>query len=139
MVGCDLLDSDTNAEPSLLLQKTEGSDQGKEKAPGLFGKLFGKKEGGSTLGNTIRDKDARESTIKDFLDLGALFGLTNSSSGQSSQDFERQRQREFQQMQEMQKRNQQAKVFGMPIWAFVLIIAVLFLLGIVIFSKLKSS
>ena len=111
----------------------------KKKTPGLFGKLFSKKEGGSTLGNTIRNKDARESTIKDFLDLGALFGLTNSSSGQSSQDFERQRQLEFQQMQEMQKRNQQTKILGMPVWAFVLIIAVLFLLGIVIFSKLKSS
>lgn len=139
MVGCGVLDSNTNAENSLLLQKSEASEESTEKTPGLFAKLFGKKEEGSAVGNTLRDKTKRENTIRDFMDLGALFGLTNASSGQSAQDFERQRQLEFQRMQEMERRNQQANILGIPVWAFVLIVAVVLLLSIVIFSKLKSS
>ena len=129
-VDCDLLD--TSSDSSSI------SDETKEKT-GLFGKLFGKKEGGSALGNTIRDKEKRENTLKDILDLGALFGLTKSASGQSKEDFERQRQLELQYQREMEARNKKAKIFGMPVWAFVLLLGFIVLLTLVLVSKLKRN
>jgi len=128
-----LLDADLDKEES------QEKAQEKQKEKGFFGKLFGKKEGGSTLGNTIQDKEKRENTVRDLLDLGALFGLTNSSTGQNPQAFEQQRMLELQRMQAMQQRTSQTTLLGMPIWAFALIIGILLLLLIVFFSKLNRN
>ena len=132
LVDCTLLDSPSASHSDAAASETEEKQ-------GLFGKLFGKKEGGSSLGNAIRDKEKRENTVKDLLDLGALFGLTKSSSGQSKQDFELQRQLELQRIRDMEARSKQAKILGMPIWAFVLLLGFIILLSIVLIAKLKPS
>lgn len=142
-VDCGLYDN--SPDKGLLLQSMDTKSQTTkeaeppEKTPGLFGKLFGKKDGGSTLGNTFRDKEKRENTVRDILDLGSLFGLTKSSTGQSREDFERQRQLDLQQMRAMEARNRQARILGMPVWAFVLLLGFIILLTIVLVSKLKRN
>lgn len=142
-VDCGL--HDNSPDKGLLSQSIDTKSQTTkeadppEKASGLFGKLFGKKDGGSALGNTFRDKEKRENTVRDILDLGSLFGLTKSSTGQSREDFERQRQLELQQMRAMEARNRQARILGMPVWAFVLLLGFIILLTIVFVSKLKRN
>ena len=131
-VDCDL-------SSSLSVDEMIADDADKTTKKGLFGNLFGKKQGGSAVGNTIRDKDKRENTVRDILDLGALFGLTKSSTGQTGAELEQQRQLERQWMMEMQQRNRQQKasILGMPIWAFVLTLGIITLLVILLIAKLK--